>query len=230
MFVWLHMGEGKLARDDVQDGKGVEGSYVGFRLRRKFNPNHRYMRKLLLIIAKYLPGKKYQLSFDFKNKVVWYRVPKAGLTSINELLSKELGKDYYYRSRSVNIFKKWTTFAVVRHPYDRFLSCYKDKVVNSNYFRLEDRSVDGFLDFIEKGSKDPHIMPQSELVPETPTYTFIFDKLFNYEYADKVWFYMITGIYPNFKHLNESGDKPELTIEQRKRIREIYKEDFKRFY
>jgi hypothetical protein len=174
------------------------------------------MRTLLLIIAKYIPfKKKYQLSFDFKNKIVWYRVPKAGLSSINKMMKDAVGRDYYYRSRSANIFNGWYSFAIVRNPMERFKSLYADKVVNNNYFCLaeDSRNVDTLLDLIEDGyfKKDPHVMSQNDLVP-------LGVNIIKIEHA--------IGI----PHINKSNIDVALTAEQMSRIYDIYKQDFKRFY
>ena len=191
------------------------------------------LRKLrYFYINKYLTfkGNKYPMSYDFKHKVLWFRMSKACLMSTRAMFEAQLSSsEFYYGSHvryNKKLFKNWYKFAIVRDPVDRFLSCYQDKVKNNNMYNLPswNRNVTGFIEFIRSGvCNDEHIALQSDLFPsEEMDYIVLFE---DYD-EDIKKVCNDTGLKYIHKHLNKTSDKPTLTELERIWVRHIYRKDY----
>lgn len=112
---------------------------------------------------------RYYLSYVPKYKILWYRVAKNASRTLDEYF-RSCDNGYVYSSEVGYIpgmFEFWTKIAVVRSPVERFLSCYKDKVVNHNLYNLKDRSLDGFINYaktLDLNTCDEHLRYQSVLI------------------------------------------------------------------
>lgn len=121
-------------------------------------------------------------------------------------------------------------FAVVRNPYDRFISAY-NYIMNGgyhngndtqNFILIKDLLLDEFLDRINDfKEKVIHFVPQ---------YYFIDSRVNIIKFEEKEEGLKAYGINLN-KHLNKSKNKfiTELTDEQKEKVYEAYKEDFEMF-
>jgi len=78
-----------------------------------------------------------------------------------------------WRSLNAGSMSSYTAVSFVRNPYDRLVSAWKNKVVDSNLFRLEEslhRELQDFDRFVEYVSQydirnaDVHLRPQYRLV------------------------------------------------------------------
>jgi len=111
-------------------------------------------------LIKYIPllpsHERYNLSISHDKKFIWFRVAKVGtrtifnvLESANIVLDAEHPMNCYYpQSRFEDYFK----FAFVRNPWDRLVSCWHNKVLDSNIFnfsREELADMQEFSNFVE---------------------------------------------------------------------------------
>lgn len=107
----------------------------------------------------YLPSQRgYNLTISHEYKFVWFRVAKVGSRTIyNHLKDEGITLDvehpyniYYPPKRYQNYFK----FAFVRNPWERFVSCWHDKVIDKNYFKFDDvkheqmKDLNNFVEYV----------------------------------------------------------------------------------
>lgn len=120
----------------------------------------------------------YLIGVNDDYKFVWFRVAKAGTTTIRNIFSKNKVEFSTYNQEpqfyNLKNYKNYFKFAFVRNPWDRVVSCYFQKVVNKNpafqhyYGECFDKNFEYFVNFIAKKDllhADRHIRPQSSLIP-----------------------------------------------------------------
>ena len=124
-----------------------------------------------------LSSNPYNLTISHSFRFVWFRVAKVGTrTIIDHLKSSGITLDVehamgiqYPRAMFDNYFK----FAFVRDPFDRLVSCWRNKVLDENHFGLSESQRDDFQDFgqflnwvelqdLDRG--DHHLRKQQRLV------------------------------------------------------------------
>lgn len=97
---------------------------------------------------------RYKLTISHARKFIWFRVPKAGsstiLTHLREsevfLDMERAGRIYY----PVKLYADYFKFAFVRNPWSRLVSCWQNKVVDSNVeFRFAESELRRMQDFEE---------------------------------------------------------------------------------
>ena len=130
-------------------------------------------KKAAVRVVPFLRKSDYNLTLSHSHRFVWFRVSKVGTRTLLHEFSK-IGVDVekshqrfiYYTEGSYPDYYK---FAFVRNPWDRLVSAWTNKVVDSNAFRLEDslraelQSFDKFVQYIGKldlSKSDIHIRPQ----------------------------------------------------------------------
>ena len=199
---------------------------------------HFYFNKYILFL---FISKRYFIAYDFNKKVIWYRVAKVGTRSILKLFEKENGSDFLYPSATAynpRLYKKYYKFAFVRNPYDRFVSSWKDKVVERNYFHFPDlelekmKDINNFIRWVEKQNIekcDEHIRSQYSLIDVEQL-----DFLGRFESFNEDFKKVAQKLNIKLKevpHLNSTKKKEiTLTREQKNRIKIIYEKDFSTFY
>lgn len=142
---------------------------------------HRYQRfsHWLLKHFKKLPSdKQYNISISHEKKLIWYRVAKVGTRTIfnaldqgGVVLDAEHSMWCHYPA---NDYDGYFRFAFVRNPWDRLVSCWLNKVVNSNYHQFSAAQLTymqdfkNYVDYVAKIDvttyKDPHIRLQATLI------------------------------------------------------------------
>lgn len=179
------------------------------------------------------------MSFDFRRKLLWFRVAKCATRTIDELL---LGPDYVYgpmRNYFPFMYRDWLKFAFIRDPINRFKSCYQDKVVNKIHFtsRYSSRpegqyfpkmTIDEFINFIDQQdiqspATDQHIRSQASMI-NLKDVNFI-GTVENFDRDIKR--IVAVDVVPCMNKSTRS--EIELTEMQERRLRTIYSDDFDLF-
>ena len=103
--------------------------------------------------------KKYHITYDYKHKAIWFRTYKVASRTIDNMLKKDCYDGQYIygsaMSYSPAMFKSFFKFAFVRNPETRFISAWKDKVLNYNYFNFtesrheEMKNLDAFIGWVK---------------------------------------------------------------------------------
>ncbi len=83
------------------------------------------------------PGRN--ISYSLSHRLVWYRVAKTGTRSVTRLLNDNIA-DYTYLNRSTPLPNELLElldsdcfrFTVVRNPWDRLVSAWRDKLTGRN--------------------------------------------------------------------------------------------------
>lgn len=120
---------------------------------------------------------RYNITLCHERKFIWFRVAKVGSRTIfNHLkesgvhLDVEHGRLLRYPVRA---FDEYFKFSFVRNPWDRLVSCWKNKVIDSNLFRFDDASLEKmqhFGNFVEYAAQlnvdtcNRHLRSQSSLI------------------------------------------------------------------
>ena len=185
---------------------------------------------------------------DYKRKLIFVHIPKNAGTSIEKCCDmNDTGhKNWkYYFSNYLSEWNEFTSFAVIRDPIDRFISCYRYARMKKSYwhnatepdeaiygmhpeYKICSRlDINSFCSKLFKGSvkvKHPGWSPQ---------YLWIMDdgeikinRLVSYGNIDKEL--EIFGIYnlPK-KNFSEGSKEVNLSDENKKLIKKFYSQDYK---
>jgi hypothetical protein len=121
----------------------------------------------------------YYLTISHEHRFVWFRVAKVATRTILGYFDEHAVPLDVARARTrypTTLFEDYVKFAFVRHPVDRFLSAWQDKVVEANYFGFDARtharmqSLEAFIewtaghDLADIRAVDQHLALQSRLV------------------------------------------------------------------
>ena len=200
---------------------------------------HFYKNKYIIsLFAK----RRYTISYNYKYRCLWFRTPKVGSRSINQHFIDNTPDGQYIYSSAVGYlrsdFTDWYKFAFVREPTDRFISCWKDKVLNHNMFgfdlatHAQMKELENFISWVEGQNIDEaeeHLRSQHVLI-DMDNLDFIgrletFDEDFQ-KVADAIGMPLKT-----VHRKNRSGEKEiELSETDRARIRKIYQRDYELLY
>lgn len=153
----------------------------GSSLSKKLTKLSRVYQKASKVANKYLPLipslHKYNITVCHEKKFIWFRVAKVGTRTIfNELEKNQISLDaehplnvYYARG----YFKDYFKFGFVRNPWDRLVSCWCNKVVDSNYYNFDEETLQkmqNFENFVEYVSSldiencEQHLRMQTSLI------------------------------------------------------------------
>jgi hypothetical protein len=117
---------------------------------------------------------QYQLTISQEKKFVWFRVAKVGTRTILDILNQanvdlvaEHALDCYY---PVNMYKEYFRFAFIRNPWDRIVSCWRDKIIGKDTLKYNNDKEDfeNFVDYVAKNIDldygNSHLRLQSRLI------------------------------------------------------------------
>lgn len=138
---------------------------------------HFYLNKYFI---KPFSIKKYFLSYNYQYNLIWFRVAKAASRTIDlHLRENSLEENYIYGSEVgylPSCYSNFVKFAFVRNPVDRFLSSWKNKVIDQNYFKFSNnehaqmQKLENFIVWVESqdiNNCDEHIRSQNSLIDIT---------------------------------------------------------------
>lgn len=186
-------------------------------------------------------SKHYHLSYSFAHKALWYRVYKVGSRTINQRLMNDARGNYLYSSSvgyCPKYYRNYFKFGFVRNPVDRFVSCWKDKVLNKNYFgfsedqRFKMKDIESFIDWVESEDivmNDGHLIAQCKLI-DLNNVDFI-GRFERFEADFEVVAERLNlGDY-SLEALNRTMDSSISTDESvKRRIVKLYEDDVRHFY
>lgn len=117
---------------------------------------------------------RYDITLCRQKSFIWFRVPKVctrtilyGLLDSGIRLDAEHPYGVYY---PVEETKQFFKFAFVRNPWDRIVSCWKDKVLERNLYHLPEskrQDFGAFLSYVETldlDRCDGHLRLQSTMI------------------------------------------------------------------
>jgi len=209
----------------------------------KLGRSSKLSQRFLSVInqIKFLPSQSvYNLSICDRKKFVWFRVAKVGTRSIYHQINangstSELVHPYqilYSPRRYEDYFK----FAFVRNPWDRIISCWRNKVVEKNAFKLDDaefekvKQFEYFVDYVSRldiETCNNHLRLQCALIDLNRI-----DFLGRFETFEKDLRYVLGCLeisFDNILHENKSKRKNDFreyyTDSLKKKVYHIYKKD-----
>ena len=206
-------------------------------------PRSRRLQETLRLTER-LPGPsvgRYNVSVSHSHRLVWFRVAKVGSTTIRHALldaGVTLDLEQHF---GINVpwllTPGYLRAAFVRHPTERFVSGWRQKVLRWNYLQLSDelyeqsQDLAGFLDWFEQQditTCDPHFRLQSSLIPRHKIHFLGRMETFN-EDVDRM-FELIGSKRVEDHHRNKANpNPPEISDANKRRIDRLYERDFKRF-
>ena len=200
------------------------------------NLRHRSVRSGLL------SPRGYNLTISHAHRFLWFRVAKVGTRSLFEhfeangvVLDVRGAVNLRYPTALV---EDYFAFAFVRHPVDRFISAWRNKVVSANYFDFDAvthesmQDLSAFVEYAEGldlDAADRHIAPQSRLIDLTRV-----DYLGRLEtFADDMGAIsdrlgLPSATLPR-KNSTSSGAPDPVASEVRDRIADLYRRDLQIF-
>jgi hypothetical protein len=194
---------------------------------------------LLILLLLYILTKNYLIdkfgNFKVKNtNYIFIHIPKNAGTSFSKTYCKKEVGHTTAQTYSIEELKK--SIAIIRNPYDRLISCYNYFKMNNNYWSkkygnpvhhdyCKKHSFKDFVDdlYHKKIDFDIHLLPQVHFLKKDGK---IYTKLLKLENI-KEDFYNYFGEKINLPLINKSKNHNVLLdTEDKRKIYEIYKEDF----
>lgn len=200
---------------------------------------------MLLKIIPYLPSHhKYNLTICHEKKFIWFRVAKVGTrTILNALKNSNIHLDAEHPHNChypKHLYKDHLKFAFIRNPYDRLVSCWKNKVVHNNYFRFSDKTLmemqkfENFVDYVASKNIEKcnaHFRLQSKLI-DLNEIDYI-GRFENFESDLSHIFQLLKINNPSFERLNSTnnGEHYSEYYDQKLRMKvgKIYEKDLNIF-
>ncbi len=124
----------------------------------------------------------YNLTISHAHRFVWFRNAKVATRTVLAFLEEQHPEELLVLSEvpyPTAAFTEYFKFGFVRHPLDRFISAWQDKVCDRNHFHFEEeerarmRTIETFATWVAEQDlrdlrvTDRHLMLQSRLVDLT---------------------------------------------------------------
>lgn len=157
--------------------KTIQGKDDGDKLDRKSEIEQSLYRAVHKI--PFLPSDlRYDLTISHQRRFIWFRVAKVGSrTILKHLRASDIHLDVenpFQIHYPVHLYADYFKFAFVRNPWDRLVSCWRDKVVHLNHFKFKDarhKKMQNFknfvVDFVSKKNVkkcDEHLCLQTAMI------------------------------------------------------------------
>jgi hypothetical protein len=130
-----------------------------------------------------LSPRTYNLTISHTHRFLWYRNAKVGTrTFFTYLKEHDVRAEMLHASRTpypTEVFRDYYKFGFVRHPLDRFISAWQDKVHDRNSLKFDEptlekmKTIENFAawvadhDLRDLGSTDRHVVLQTRLIDLT---------------------------------------------------------------
>lgn len=194
------------------------------------------------------------MSVFHKWKIIFIQIPKNASTSIFERLSNNTdlinqGNHTTFfddmQNQDSELFESYFSFAVVRNPYDRFISAYEFASMDESFDKLN------FNEFVKKCENNGYNFYLNEPIYFTPQFKFItikniilVDEYIKFENLNEEWpklvkkintLHNFTPIKSNLNVINATPYKMNknwedyYTEETKEIIYNLYKKDFELF-
>lgn len=189
-----------------------------------------------------LSTRGYNLTISHRHRFLWFRVAKVGTRSLFEhfegngvVLDVRGAVDLRYPTALV---EDYFAFAFVRHPVDRFVSAWRNKVVDANYFHFDAdahaamQDLSAFVSYAEAldlDEADRHLAPQSRLVDLTRVDFLGRLETFSQDVAEVCERLGIAPTPPRNNSTGAGGSAPMLDPGVRRRIADLYRRDLQIF-
>ena len=187
------------------------------------------------------PGRRYALSISDPRKFLWVRNAKVATRSITDAFAQRPDLAVAYvgpmRPYPTGHRRDYYSFAFVREPFERLVSCWRDKVVGRGAWALDELRGLGFdafvqaLETLDLETTDRHVRPQSTLVP-----TERIDFLGRFEDLVADWTLLCRELdlgELSLGHVNRSSGQSDddlvISAGTAERIRRLYRKDFQLF-
>lgn len=188
-----------------------------------------------------LSPRPYNLTISHGHRFVWYRVAKVCTRTILahlEASQVELEVAHGMRLRyPTEAFEEYFKFGFVRHPLDRFVSAWRDRVLERNYFRFETdqwermRTIEAFaewvgaLDLGDVASVDQHLVLQSRAIDLGQVDQVGRLETFAEDFAAVCRRLSIPEVVGESRN-RAAAEPPEVSDELRDRVQDLYRLDF----
>jgi hypothetical protein len=189
----------------------------------------------------------YNLTISHDHRFLWFRVAKAGTrTVLGHLADHDVPLDVHHAMRlryPTTVFEDYFKFAFVRHPRTRFVSAWRNKVVQNNYFGFDDatlpqmQQIEGFArwaaeqDLSDLATADHHLALQTRLVDLTQIDYLGRLETFDDDFAaicERIGVPATRAEVRNRTGRGDGADEP-MSEELRSLVAEIYRRDFQVF-
>lgn len=186
--------------------------------------------------------RRYNLSISHGHRFMWFRVAKAGTRTILSHFERSgvvLDVEHAMRMRyPVAPFEDYYKFAFVRHPLDRFVSAWQNKVVGMNFYRFEPaelermKHLEAFVEWTatknleDVATVDQHLVLQTRAVDLTQIDHLGRLESFTTDFAVVCRRLGLPEAVEERRNQSTAPVRTEVSAEVRERIAELYRLDF----